>query len=423
MITKQEKRIVLFLSCVCVICEICGLPSCLAIGNGQFPTRCTDVVKKKMLPHTSQVMPKLDAPLQLSPAFQPKIWGRCDLAPLYQRPGKSRSRRRADEGVAFAPAIATGEPIGEAWLTGDEARFMNGPVSGLTLGEVSRRYGPELHGKSWKGARFPVLAKFIFTSDWLSVQVHPDDAYAGVHDPGNVGKCEMWYILKADRGASFLLGLKPKTSIEALRAACEAGHSKKLLRLFHPEANEAVFVPPGTVHALGPGLVLFEAEQNSDLTYRLDDYGRLGLDGKPRPLHLEKGMEVARIDSPAHRALPLVVLRESYGSRRLVVACRTFAVEELTLRRAASFSGSPERVEALAVVAGDGRVETGAGWLGYRTGETWLIPPATPSYRLVPGVLTRLLKFYVPDLARDFVEPMAARRGGAAKLRKVVLDG
>ena len=373
-----------------------------------------------MRQHAGQAVTKLDVPLQLSPAFQPKIWGRRDLAPLYRRPEMFRRRKRAAEGVAFGPPIAAGELIGEAWLTGDDARFLNGPVSGLTLGEVSRQYGPELHGKSWHGHRFPVLAKFIYTNDWLSVQVHPDDAYAAGHDPGNVGKCEMWYILKADPGASFLLGLKPKTSTEALRAACEAGHSKKLLRLFHPEANEAVFVPPGTVHALGPGLVLFEAEQNSDLTYRLDDFGRLGLDGKPRPLHLEKGMEVARVDAPAYRGLPPVVLREPYGTRRLVVACRNFAVEELTLQRAASFAGSPARVEALAVVAGDGRVETGAGWLGYRTGETWLIPPATASYRLVPRVLTRLLKFYVPDLARDFVQPLAARRGGAAKVRKIV---
>jgi len=365
-------------------------------------------------------MPKLETPLQLSPAFQPKIWGRRELAPLYHRPGIFRRKKRDDYGVASGPELGLGDRIGEAWLTGDDARFMNGIVSGLTLGEVSRQYGPELHGRSWKGARFPVLAKFIYTSDWLSVQVHPDDAYAAVHDPGNLGKCEMWYILKADRGASFLLGLKPKTSVEALRAACERGHSKKLLRLFHPEADEAVFVPPGTVHALGPGLVLFEAEQNSDLTYRLDDFGRPGLDGKPRPLHLEKGMEVARVDAPAHRALPAVVLREPYGSRRLVVACRTFAVEELTLRRSGSFAGSPERVEALAVMAGDGRVETDAGWLGYRTGETWLIPPATANYRLVPRVLTRLLKFYVPDLDRDFVRLLATARGGAAKLRKIV---
>jgi len=367
-------------------------------------------------------MSKLDAPLQLSPVFQPKIWGRRDLGPLYQRLGTARRRGRADQDVASAPAIATAELIGEAWLTGDEARFMNGPVSGLTLGDVSRQYGPELHGKSWKGARFPVLAKFIYTSDWLSVQVHPDDAYVAVHDPGNVGKCEMWYILKADRGASFLLGLKPRTRSETLRSACEHGHAKKLLRLFHPEANEAFFVPPGTVHALGPGLILFEAEQNSDLTYRLDDFGRLGLDGKTRPLHLEKGMEVARVDAPAHRALPPVTLREPYGSRRLVVACRSFAVEELTLRRAASFAGSPDRVEGLAMVAGDGRVETGAGWLGYRTGETWLIPPATSRYRLVPRVLTRLLKFYVPDLARDFLQPLKARRGGATKARHIVFE-
>ena len=366
-------------------------------------------------------MPKLDAPLQLSPAFKPKIWGRADLAPLYYRPGIPRRRGRSGHGVASAPEMATGTLVGEIWLTGDDARFMNGPVAGRTLGEVSRQYGPELHGKSWPGARYPVLAKFIYTSDWLSVQVHPDDAYAATQEHASLGKCEMWYIIKADPGAAFLLGVKPNTSIASLRAACERGVSRKLLRSFRPKADEAVFVPPGTVHALGPGLVLFEAEQNSDLTYRLDDFARLGLDGKPRELHLEKGMEVTRIDAAAHRALPEVVQREPYGSRRFVMACPQFAVEELTLRRTALFAGSPERVEALAVVAGDGRVETGAGWVGYRAGETWLIPPATASYRLVPRVLTRLLKFYVPDLDRDFVGPLTAGRAGAAKIRKIVL--
>jgi mannose-6-phosphate isomerase len=367
-------------------------------------------------------MPKLDTPLQLSPVFKPKIWGRRDLAPLYAHPIESQERDRSRPTRA-ASKVAEDELIGEVWITDDESRFMNGPVAGLTLAEASRQYGPELHGRAWKGKRFPILAKYIYTGDWLSVQVHPDDDYARAHDPGNVGKCEMWYIIKADRGGSFLLGLKPKTTIEALRAACKAGVSKKLLRQFHPRAKEAVFVPPGTVHALGPGLVLFEAEQNSDLTYRLDDFGRRGLDGKPRPLHFDKGMDVTRVNLPPCRSLPHVVLREPFGSRRLVVASRYFAVEELTVRKAASFTGSLERVEALAVIAGDGRIETGAGWLGYRTGETWLIPPATEHYRLAPRVLTRLLKFYVSDLDRDFVKPLATRRATAAKIRKIVFDG
>ena len=383
-------------------------------------------------------MPQLDSPLLLSPVYKPKIWGRSDLAPLFSYPERTRLPRskaaRARSSRAAAAPVRAGLPkghkgapligplIGEVWITDDTSRFLNGPVAGTTLGEASQQYGAELLGRSWNHGRFPVLAKYLFTTDWLSVQVHPDDDYAARHEPGNLGKCEMWYIVKAARGARFLLGAKPGVTKERLRAAAEKGASRELLRQFRPKAGEAIFVPPGTPHALGPGLVLFEAEQNSDLTYRLDDFGRVGLDGKPRPLHLDQGYEVARIEQPAHRNLPRVTVRESFGARRLVVACRHFAVEELVLRQAASFAGSPERVEGLSVFEGDGRVETPAGWLGYRAGDAWLIPPATRQYRLVPGEPTRLFRFYVPDIDRDFRHVLAKRRVSAAAIKKICFD-
>ena len=169
-------------------------------------------------------------------------------------------------------------------------------------------------------------------------------------------------------------------------------------------------------------MALFEAEQNSDVTYRLDDFGRVGLDGKPRPLHLDQGFEVARVEQPVHRNLPRVTVREPFGARRFVVACRHFAVEELLLRKAASFAGLPERVEGLSVLEGDGRVEMSVGWLGYRTGDTWLIPPATRQYRLVPREPTRVLKFYVPDIERDFRYVLAKRRVSAAAIKKICFD-
>ena len=383
-------------------------------------------------------MPQLDSPLLLSPVYKPKIWGRSDLAPLFSYPERPRLPRskgsRARSSRAAAAPVRAGLPkghegtppigplIGEVWLTDDASRFLNGPVAGVTLGEASRQYGAELLGRSWNHGRFPVLAKYLLTADWLSVQVHPDDDYAARREPGNVGKSEMWYIVKTARGARFLLGAKPGVTKERLRAAAEKGASKELLRQFRPKAKEAIFVPPGTLHALGPGLVLFEAEQNSDVTYRLDDFGRVGLDGKPRPLQLDKGFEVARVEQLAHRNLPRVTVREPFGARRLVVACRHFAVEELLLRRAASFAGSPERVEGLSVLEGDGRVETSAGWLGYRTGDTWLIPPATRQYRLVPREPTRVLKFYVPDIERDFRYVLAKRRVSAAAIKKICFD-
>jgi mannose-6-phosphate isomerase len=366
-------------------------------------------------------MSALSTPLQLSTAFKPKIWGREDLSPIYSASGETdspASRKAEISGGAVEP----GELIGEVWVTDDTSRFLNGSVAGLTLGEASEKYGPELHGRAWNGPRFPLLAKYIFTSDWLSVQVHPDDEYARVHDPGNVGKCEMWYILQADENAELLLGVKPGVTKAALKAAFEKGTSKELLERHYPKAGEAVFVPPGTVHALGPGLVLFEVEQNSDLTYRLDDFGRAGLDGKPRPLHLAKGLDVIQEDLRPYWRLPRWEFEEPFGTRRYIVACRYFAVEEVFLRKMAAFKSSPQRVEVYSVLKGEGRVENTSGWLGYRTGETWIIPPAAGAYRFVPQQETCFLKFYVPNLVQDFRRPLAARNVPPEHVEKVVFD-
>lgn len=344
-------------------------------------------------------MPSLNVPLQLSSVFKPKIWGRADLAPIFKR-SKNQAKNAADKL----------DEIGEVWLTDDESKFMNGPIAGMTLAEASRRFGRSLNGSRWKGVRFPILAKYLFTSDWLSIQVHPDDVYARAREPGSPGKCEMWYFIQSEKHAEVMLGLKQGATSESLRAALVAGKVSELMERFHPRQREAALILPGIIHALGPGLVLFEAEQNSDLTYRLDDFGRMGLDGKPRPLHLEKGLEVARAEATALRNLPSVEFREPFGRRRYLVACRHFAVEELTLEGAAAWRGSPERVEIYSVLQGSGRVETAAGWMGYRAGDTWLIPPATPHFRFVPKWKTQLIKFYVPDVEKDFVEPLLKRR-------------
>ena len=365
-------------------------------------------------------MLKLEVPLQLSPVFKPKIWGRRDLAPVYP---DSWTTRRGKTVTNRYPGINPDwkEPVGESWLTGDDAKFLNGPVAGRTLGDVTREYGTELTGSAAEGKEFPILTKFIFTSDWLSVQVHPDDDYAGAKE-GFRGKCEMWYILETKPEAAFLLGLKPGTSKAALRELLRQGTLRESLQRFKPEPNEAIFVPPGSVHALGPDLILFEAEQNSDVTYRLDDFGRFGPDGKPRPLHIDKALDVIRPDLPAYRALPKLTFREPFGARRYVLASRFFAVEEWSLQKTGSFHGSPERVEGFTILSGEGRVETAAGWLGYRPGDAWLIPPATAHYRLAPETGTALLKFYVPNVEKDFLRPLADRKLSPDEIKKVVFD-
>jgi mannose-6-phosphate isomerase len=361
-------------------------------------------------------MARLNLPLQLSPVFKPKIWGREDLSPLFSCAGKPA-------GARGAPATPGRQRIGEAWITDDESQFLNGPVAGRTLAEVSAELGPELNGRRWSEARFPILGKYIFTSDWLSVQVHPDDEQARVYDPGSPGKCEAWYILRAERGGRILLGARPGVTKDQLRAAFARGASRGLLTEFKPRAGETVFVPPGTIHALGPGLVLFEVEENSDLTYRLDDFGRVGLDGKPRPLHLDKGLDVLRLDAPPLRDLARVEFSEPFGKRRIAAACRYFALEVWTVRRLARLEGNPERVEVFSILEGEGRVENEAGWMRFEPGDTWLIPPEAEAFRLIPhDEVVRLLRFYVPDLDRDLREPLKKKGVKKSKLEKVLFD-
>src|SRR5579862_538991 len=355
-------------------------------------------------------MSTFNGPLQLTNVFKPKIWGRKSLDPLFEMPGGGNGASDASE------------PIGEVWITDESARFLNGPVAGMTLGEVSEKYGAEFHGSSWPGKKFLLLAKYIFTSDWLSVQVHPDDAYAGAHDNGSLGKCEMWYFVKTDSDAAILLGLKPGVTKDQLRPAFKSGKSREILYTFRPEPEEAAFLAPGLVHALGPGLVVFEVEENSDVTYRLDDFNRPGLDGKPRALHLEKGLDVIRPELPPLRDLPRLEFKEKYGAHRFVTASRYFALEELSVRQLATLQSTPDRVEVLSIMEGEGRIENEAGWLGYRPGDTWLIPPAAGLYRMVPGIDTKLLKFYVPNIDRDFIEPLKQRKVPAEKIQQVVFE-
>ncbi len=353
-----------------------------------------------------------NGPVQLSNIFKPKIWGRHSLEPLFEMPTPADGKN--------APGGA--DRIGEVWVTDDSSRFLSGPTAGKTLAEVSEKYGPELHGASWKGTRFPLLAKYIFTSDWLSVQVHPDDAYATAHDNGSLGKCEMWYFLSTDSDAAILLGLRPGVTREQLLPAFKSGKSREILHLFKPEPEEAAYLAPGIVHALGPGLVVFEVEENSDITYRLDDFNRPGLDGKPRALHLEKGLDVIRPELPPLRNLPKLEFKEKYGARRFVNASRYFALEELSVRQLATFQSTPDRVEVLSIIEGEGRIENETGWLGYRPGDTWLIPPAAGAYRMVPGDDTKLLKFYVPDIERDFIEPLKQRKVPTEKIQQIVFE-
>ena len=221
-------------------------------------------------------------------------------------------------------------------MTGNDCRFANGPFSGKTLGEAWPEMPAEWTGTAVESGHdgpkgeFPLLVKFIFTEEKLSVQVHPDDDYAARHEQaaGGRGKTEMWYAVRARPGAEVLVGLKSSITAEKLRSAIAEGTAEDCLERVPLCPGEVMFVPAGTAHTIGPGLVLCEIQQQSDLTYRVYDYNRRDAKGQTRPLHVEKALEVMRFGKQiGGKAKPLRRVRGA-AMETHYVACQYFATEQ-----------------------------------------------------------------------------------------------
>ncbi len=234
---------------------------------------------------------------------------------------------------------------------------------------------PEITGEVW----FPagdLLVKFVFTTDKLSVQVHPDDDYAGRHENSR-GKTEMWYILEATPEARIAAGFRQTRTRNEVRAAAESGQIEPMLAWWPVRPGDTFFIPAGTVHAIGGGIVLCEIQQNSDITYRLYDYGR------PRPLHLDNSLDVATLGPHPGPTRP-----NHEAARSLLAGCRYFTVERI--QSSATFEACPAGNGDLLVFL-DGAATVG-GCRAVR-GETWRLPaPAT----IVPDGAVRLLHVSVP---------------------------
>jgi mannose-6-phosphate isomerase len=243
-------------------------------------------------------------PFALTPVFHEKVWGREDLRPWFDAPGGK---------------------IGEVWFE---------PPA---------------------GERLPILIKFIFTSDRLSVQVHPDDAYARAKEGAEGGKTEMWYVLRAERGAKLAAGFLEPLTREQVREAALSGEIEHLVRWWPVEAGQVYFIPAGTVHALGAGITVCEIQQNNPITYRLYDYGR------PRELHLERALEVAEFKP--HPG-PIVPQGET------LISCPYFITTRLELTGKQRYRPEAGSFELLVVLDGEGRL---AG-RELRAGQVWRLP-------------------------------------------------
>jgi mannose-6-phosphate isomerase len=310
-------------------------------------------------------------------------------------------------------------------MTGEECVFATGEFAGRTLGEVWPSLPEDWTGTSLLGLpRIPLLVKFIFPEEKLSVQVHPDDAYAEQHESaaGGVGKTEMWYVVSAREGAAVRVGLHPNVTRELFQRAIVDCTAENCLASVAVHPGDAVFVPAGTAHTICPGVVLCEIQQHSDITYRVFDYNRVGTDGKPRALHIRQALEVMQFDEAAAAGGGLcdpVRITRGAVTETLYAACRHFATERWEFRERIAAVTSPEHFDLLIFLGGNGRIEFADGAESYAPAEVWLFPAALGAYQLAPNSPTTLLRAYVPDL-HGFVQRLTEERIAEAAWSRVV---
>ncbi|MGA2961400.1 MAG: type I phosphomannose isomerase catalytic subunit [Candidatus Korobacteraceae bacterium] len=308
-------------------------------------------------------------PILMIPEFSPRPWGTRDLRPIYTR-------------------VVGKEPIGEAWLTGDECRVANGPFSGASLSDLCRRFGRELVGQAApQPDRFPLLTKFLFPHDKLSVQVHPDDE--GARELGQpCGKTECWYVAKCLPGAQVGLGLKPGVGKPEFEAAILANRAENLLNWVDLNPGDLIYVDAGTVHSIGPGSILIETQQNSDTTFRLYDFGR------GRELHIEQGLRAMRESTNAGKVSSRMI-----GGHDLLVASPCFVVEHFALTEPLTLAVAPGRTSAQVLVAVEGSavVEWEGGQpVSFNRGEAVVIPASIEQVGLRPQWAVEFLRMRVP---------------------------
>ncbi len=244
-----------------------------------------------------------------------------------------------------------------------------------------------------------MLAKFLFPKDKLSIQVHPDDAFACKYEQaaGGRGKTEMWHIVSAEPGAELLIGLKPGVTRQDFLEGV-AHQTVEELFLRHPvHAGETYFVEAGTQHAILPGMIVCEIQEYSDLTYRVYDYGRVDAHGKLRELHLEKAMEVTRFDGARSGKVPPLPLHSPDANKHLLAACEFFATERWDCDRTTPMEGDPSEFQLIIILNGQGELHDAELSYPFVAGQAWFLPAALPLVLLQPQEPTSLLRVTVPD--------------------------
>jgi len=307
-------------------------------------------------------------PLILRPVYKDYIWGGDRIIRTYARP----------------------EPPGvyaESWEVSDRPEgasvVANGPLAGRSLAQVVEELGPRLVGEGFEGGRFPLLIKLIDSRQRLSVQVHPDD-----HDAGRLGaepKTEAWYVLDADAGARVFAGLRPGVGRDELLRAMADKKFEDVLRSVPVRRGDVIFIPGGRVHAIDAGCLLYEVQQNSNTTYRLYDWDRVGADGKPRPLHIQEALQCIHFDDHDDPRVSPRIVEEKPVRRLRLLETPYFILEKLVAAGAWSQPGETGSFQAFFVEQGSVQIEHGGELISVSRGTSFLLPAALPECRLIPG--------------------------------------
>ena len=309
--------------------------------------------------------------LPLEPYFREMIWG---------------GRRLREH---FGKALPPGRLYGESWevsaYPGMESVVAAGPLYGRSLRSLVESHGRDLLGEvvfDRYGGEFPLLVKLLDAQQDLSIQVHPDDAYARMKRPGEFGKMEAWYVLRSDSGR-IACGLKPGVDRSAFSDAIDNNRVSDAVEFYDARPGDVVFIPPGTVHALCAGVMVYEVQQSSDITFRIYDYNRPGVDGKPRELHIDDALAVIDFDGPRRKPVASSMLTSPGSSHALLVESEHFRLERF------SPSGNrfdhPPRTSASAVtfIHGIAGIRGGGDAFHARKGGTFLVP-AGRDFAVIP---------------------------------------
>ena len=324
-------------------------------------------------------------PLRLEPIFKSMLWGGDRLPEFVRRP---------------AP---TSDPIGEAWMLSDVdgnlSIIANGAFAGRYLRDVIAEHPADIFGSNIPvDGRFPLLFKFLDCRRVLSVQVHPHDAAAARQTPPDLGKTEAWVILAAEPGSVVYAGLKRGFDRAALEREVHRGTTELCLHKFEPRVGDCIFIPAGTIHALGAGLVVAEIQQASDTTFRLFDWNRLGPDGKPRQLHVEESL--AAIDYSAGPVQPQIPQPTDRPFVQRLVACDKFILDRWRLTGSEPAEqrtlGGDERFHMLSVLSGSAAISSGTADEQLTLGQTLLLPASAGVCKITAETGTVMLDSYLP---------------------------